>query len=556
MRLVGYANTWSVPPGGTISFMVSSEVGSYEAEVVRLIHGDTNPAGPGFKSQPVESEIAGRYEGRFQPIRNGSYVRVPHEPSLDLEGSFEIELFIWPTTPDKPRQALIASGGAFALALADGRLELRIGDKAVRLDQPVRVRNWYRVSAAYDADAKQASLSLEPLEPTAFHEAVTATLPLSTKPGAPGGDLLIAACEADDRPTDFFNGKIDAPRIARAGELIGSWDFAADISSRRVRDVSGNSLDGRVVNMPTRAVTGHNWDGSETSWHHAPEQYGAIHFHDDDLDDAGWEVAFQWKLPDALTSGVYAVHLRGHGEEDHIPFFVRPKPGAPTAKILFLAPVFSYMAYANQQLFSHITYTLALPASEQLDRARVRGEAVEGLREFIASEGQDSPLAWLATYPFSAADRYMVENRLLGLYETHSDGSGVCYASWLRPLVNIRPNYRLGPDRTAHHQLPSDLEFDAVDHTLGSPHDTIVLASATGFSESYPAFDMSHFHDPGFSPDRAGARADMTYLEYPSGGAVFSASSMCWTASLSYNDYDNNVSRITRNVLDRFATGG
>ena len=31
-------------------------------------------------------------------------------------------------------------------------------------------------------------------------------------------------------------------------------------------------------------------------------------------------------------------------------------------------------------------------------------------------------------------------------------------------------------------------------------------------------------------------------------------SSIAWCGSLSHNDYDNNVSRIMRNVLDRFAS--
>jgi N,N-dimethylformamidase len=51
------------------------------------------------------------------------------------------------------------------------------------------------------------------------------------------------------------------------------------------------------------------------------------------------------------------------------------------------------------------------------------------------------------------------------------------------------------------------------------------------------------------------SRADMVYIEYPSGGAVFSTSSVAWCGCLSYNGYDNNVSRITRNVLDRFSPG-
>ena len=35
---------------------------------------------------------------------------------------------------------------------------------------------------------------------------------------------------------------------------------------------------------------------------------------------------------------------------------------------------------------------------------------------------------------------------------------------------------------------------------------------------------------------------------------MFSTSSIAWCGSLSHNDYDNNVSRIMRNVLDRFAS--
>ena len=47
-------------------------------------------------------------------------------------------------------------------------------------------------------------------------------------------------------------------------------------------------------------------------------------------------------------------------------------------------------------------------------------------------------------------------------------------------------------------------------------------------------------------------RADMVFYETPAGGAVFSTSSIAWAGSLSHNDYDNDVSRITENVLKRF----
>ncbi|MER3486873.1 MAG: hypothetical protein C4345_13760, partial [Chloroflexota bacterium] len=50
-------------------------------------------------------------------------------------------------------------------------------------------------------------------------------------------------------------------------------------------------------------------------------------------------------------------------------------------------------------------------------------------------------------------------------------------------------------------------------------------------------------------------RADMTLLQAPTGGAVFSVGSITWCASLPVNDFDNNVSRITENVLRAFTRG-
>ena len=59
------------------------------------------------------------------------------------------------------------------------------------------------------------------------------------------------------------------------------------------------------------------------------------------------------------------------------------------------------------------------------------------------------------------------------------------------------------------------------------------------------------------TPDLSGSqhanvRADMTFFETAAGGAVFSVGSIAWCGSLSHNRYDNNVSRITGNVLRRF----
>jgi len=47
-------------------------------------------------------------------------------------------------------------------------------------------------------------------------------------------------------------------------------------------------------------------------------------------------------------------------------------------------------------------------------------------------------------------------------------------------------------------------------------------------------------------------RADMVYYPTADGGGVFSTGSMAWSGSLAHDDYENNVSKITENVLDRF----
>ncbi|MGQ3076038.1 MAG: hypothetical protein ACT7A5_33605, partial [Ferrovibrionaceae bacterium] len=47
-------------------------------------------------------------------------------------------------------------------------------------------------------------------------------------------------------------------------------------------------------------------------------------------------------------------------------------------------------------------------------------------------------------------------------------------------------------------------------------------------------------------------RADMTFFPTARGGAVFTTGSIAWGMALAHRGYDNNVSRITANVLRRF----
>ncbi len=77
LRLLGYTDRLSAAPGDTIRFMVSSDHDRYESRLVRLIHGDTNPAGPGFKQVLVPSAIDGDAGGAHQDLPSGSFATVP-----------------------------------------------------------------------------------------------------------------------------------------------------------------------------------------------------------------------------------------------------------------------------------------------------------------------------------------------------------------------------------------------------------------------------------------------------------------------------------------------
>jgi N,N-dimethylformamidase len=97
-------------------------------------------------------------------------------------------------------------------------------------------------------------------------------------------------------------------------------------------------------------------------------------------------------------------------------------------------------------------------------------------------------------------------------------------------------------------------EIDMVDPKLGTPANTLVLATATLFSSSYWPSSGGGHGDVKFGRQDPRNRSDLVYVEYPKGGAVFSVGSMSWCGCLFYNKYNNNVSRITENVLRKFSS--
>lgn len=98
-------------------------------------------------------------------------------------------------------------------------------------------------------------------------------------------------------------------------------------------------------------------------------------------------------------------------------------------------------------------------------------------------------------------------------------------------------------------------ELDRADLALGTPPAALVLASSLGrhdssYQHAVEEVQEMNAHEGGDESPQV--RADMTLFTNECGGAVFSVGSISWSASLAFNNRDNNVSRITKNVISHF----
>ena len=177
LKIIGYCDRLSAAPGDRVNFKIHcDEPVSYRARIVRIIHGDANPQGPGFKAQPVDTPVDGTYQGRPQQTDLGSYIGVPSDPKLSRLGDFTVAAMIWPTLPDRGRQGLLTrwdpqSGAGFRLDIdADGGLAATLGDGAggqteLASGRPLQSRRWYLAALTYHAAAKTLTLVQDPLDP-------------------------------------------------------------------------------------------------------------------------------------------------------------------------------------------------------------------------------------------------------------------------------------------------------------------------------------------------------------------------------------------------------
>jgi N,N-dimethylformamidase len=434
LPITGYVDRWSVRPGEEINFMIGVRGGGrYRARVARVICGDPNPQGPGYREIPVSWALEGEHDGEEQLISKGSWIDIP---ALDLgsgETSITFAATIWPTRLVAGRQAVLNwHGRDAALTLGVGtkgafcRLVTATGIIEVEADIPLTERAWHDIACRFDPATGTLQLAQAPRKARLDRdERVEKNVVAKFVHPSGTGAAAVAAERSTSGVHLHFNGKIERPRIVAgarglvavlatqsagtptpSSELIAEWDFSIGIASDIATDIGPAKAHGRCVNLPTRAMTGSRWTGAFHRWTEEPTQWGAIHFHDDDIGDAGWKSSLRFIVPEDWASGIYALHLEKDGARDNIVFYVRAAVAGSQAKVAFLAPTFTYTVYGQYQK--------------------------KGRQALITERSH----AWgaLAQAP-DGHPEYGVSP-----YNFHSDGSGVVMSTMRRPLIDKRVN--------------------------------------------------------------------------------------------------------------------
>lgn len=432
------------------TLQVSSTVSRFTWSLVRIIQGFEHPNAPDVKYETVSTHsppgsaatiLPGSYKkavcGSFAVVK--SWERYPRKNITGLRISF----YVQPWLPDAGRQQVVmstldieTSSGVAIYLNGSGALGVYIGTgtSVEQYDTEIRLWRWKWAEVHLSVSGDDLCIDVRHLErltevapgPSHYTQRMTSPILLDgKKPLTMAAGFFFDATTSAPHVTDVFNGRLDSPHIQTTGDGLAysTWakfDFFLDMSSDRVIDTSGNANHGNLINAPTRAVKGFNWDGSEPDWTKARYGYGAIHFHDDDLDDAAWTTDFTLEVPTNALSGAYAVVVQSvdHPEDvsDYITFFVRPAPNRSTdttrPKAAIVLSTFTYLAYANEHMYDQSRASRMTLAGG----VQVRKDAL-----------------W----------RRMARRADLGcsLYDVHNDGSGCVFSTAKRPILNIRPGY-------------------------------------------------------------------------------------------------------------------
>lgn len=373
--IIGYTDPLIVSPGHRLAVKISCAQPTFSSKGLRILAGFDHPDAPPVAHKLIESIPQQSHQGKLQFSRTGSSIRIPSWGGAKLNDVDLLSISFWcqATLPEGSyhEQFLFSSldretSSGFACFLDESsrlRAEIAGLSQTQEVVFPLKIsrHQWYHIKFSIDrvagkvqlsaqrksADLGQASLPIQ-------HEQKLSEISniASVKPLVIASDSRRTSVANHPMRSATFNGKIDGFRIETTSkdrvEIVLDLGFAIDISTDQVRDISGKHRHGTLVNAPARALTGHDWDASQNDWTRASYGYGAIHFHDDDLDDAAWDTSFELQIPPDLSSGCYGVHVDDGVTQDIIPFCVRPDP--KTAKAPPVALIMSTFTYMGKPL--------------------------------------------------------------------------------------------------------------------------------------------------------------------------------------------------------------
>jgi N,N-dimethylformamidase len=144
--LVDYVDRFSARPGERIEVKVSSTLAEpYQADLVRIVHGDANPAGPGIKLVELPSAFAATYESRFRPVHLGSCGVVVPAELVVLPDPYTIIVRVQPWLLDGRPQTVLAIDNGITLSVAADGAILDVDGSRVQVTAPMLQRRWFEL---------------------------------------------------------------------------------------------------------------------------------------------------------------------------------------------------------------------------------------------------------------------------------------------------------------------------------------------------------------------------------------------------------------------------
>ena len=383
-HIIGYVDPVVASPGSQIAVKVSCSKATYSSKVLRLGPGFEHPNAPPVDHHLVEAIPQKSHHGKPQYSRLGSFARFKEWNGSSLHGvdSWTVNLRCQATLPEGAghEQFLFssidedASSGFAGLLDENGHICIRVGGvdgiQEITFSTKLVRHQWYTLEITIDCSTRKIKLKGtakgrdlgEPSVPLEEENQVSSIPQLaSKKPLTVASDSSECLVSSSPIKSGSFNGKIDGFRLqatsnSTTNDLL-DIDFSLLIPTDQIQDVSSNKRLGELINAPARAVTGYDWDASYNDWTRAPYGYGAIHFHDDDLDDAAWETDFDVLLPTEMRSGCYGVLVDDGLSSDIIPFFIRPSLDASKVPpVALIIPTFTYTGKIfHSPCLTHIT---------------------------------------------------------------------------------------------------------------------------------------------------------------------------------------------------------